>query len=88
MAQIYAGILGPLAFLTCLARGAIHGGATESILWTAWCSLLVFAAVGCVIGWVAERTVANMVHDKISAQLAQSAPLEEEKAARSGVGGV
>lgn len=68
MAHVYAGILGPLAFLTCVARGIVHGGGTESVLWTAWCSLLVFAAVGYVIGWVAGQTVEESVRGRIQAE--------------------
>ena len=70
MAHVYAGILGPLAFLTSLARGIMHGGGTESVLWTAWCSLLAFAAAGYVIGWVAGKTVEESVRGRISAELA------------------
>ena len=70
MARTYAGILGPLAFLTSLAHGAMHGGGGTSVLWTGWCCLLVFAAVGYVVGWVAERVVDDSVHGRISAELA------------------
>ncbi len=70
MAQVYAGILGPLAFLTSLARGLTHAGGIDSVLWTAWCSLLAFAAIGYVIGWVAEKTVEESVHGRIAAELA------------------
>jgi len=31
VARIYAGILGPLALLTCIARGIVHGGGTDSV---------------------------------------------------------
>ena len=57
MARTYAGILGPLAFLTVLARGLFGGGGTEAVLYHAWASLLAFAALGCAIGWFAEQTV-------------------------------
>ena len=70
MAHIYAGILGPLAFVTSLARGAIHGGGVEGVLWTAWAGLLAFAAVGYIVGWVAERIVEDSVRGSISARLA------------------
>lgn len=70
MAHIYAGILGPLALLTSLARGIMHGGGVDSLLWSGWCSLLVFSAIGYLIGWLAERTVADSVRDGISAELA------------------
>ena len=70
MAHTYAGILGPLAFLTSLARGVMHNGGTESVLWSAWCSLLVFVAVGYVVGWVAGKIVEDSVHSRIAAELA------------------
>ena len=70
MAQIYAGILGPLAFLTSLGRGIVHGGGTEAVLWTAWCSLLVFSAIGYVLGWLGQRIVEDSVRGRISAQVA------------------
>ena len=76
MARTYAGVFGPLAFLTSLARGLMHGGSTESVLMTAWCNLLVFAAIGCVIGWLAERIVEDSVRGRISAELAAEVPAE------------
>jgi hypothetical protein len=54
----------------------MHGGGTESVLWTAWCSLLAFAAVGYVIGWVAGKTVEQSVHGRIMAELAAAQPAE------------
>jgi len=69
VAHIYAGILGFLAFLTSLAHGALHGGSAESILLRAWCHLLAFAAIGLVIGWVAERIVADSVRGRLLAEL-------------------
>jgi len=76
VAHVYAGILGPLAFLTSLARGFVHGGGTQSVLWTAWCSLLAFAVVGYVIGWVAGKTVEQSVHGRIRAELAADQPAD------------
>ena len=69
MSRIYAGILGLLALLTCLARGAVHGGEVESVVLGAWCGLLLFSAVGYVIGWIAERVVTDSVSDRIAAEL-------------------
>jgi hypothetical protein len=69
VARVYAGILGPLAFLIALARGLLLGGSADSVLWTAWCSLLAFAAAGCVIGWIAQRTIEDSVHGRIAAEL-------------------
>jgi hypothetical protein len=70
VARIYAGILGPLAFITSLIRGVMHGGTTESVLWTAWFCLLVFAAMGYVIGWIGQRTVEEAVSSRMAAEMA------------------
>ena len=87
MAHTYAGILGPLAFLTALARGMMHGGGTESVLFGAWCCLLAFSVVGYVIGWVAERIVADSVHGRIAAELAAEKTAHEPTAAAAdGIG--
>jgi hypothetical protein len=69
VARIYSGALGVLTFLTCLTRGIVHGCAAPSALWTAWCSLLVFAVLGYVIGQVAEWIVADSVRSRIAAEL-------------------
>jgi hypothetical protein len=74
VARTYAGILGPLAFVVSLLRGLIAGGGANGTLWTAWCSLLAFAVIGCVIGWIAERTVADSVSGRIEAELAGQKP--------------
>ncbi len=70
MAHLYAGILGLLAFLTSVARGIIHGGGIESVLWAAWLSLLAFGVVGYTVGWLAERIVEDSVRGRILAELA------------------
>lgn len=67
MARIYAGILGLVAFLTCLARGALHAWAAEKALLVAWTSLLVFAGLGSLIGWIAERIIEEDAHGRIAA---------------------
>jgi hypothetical protein len=74
VARIYAGILGPLALVTSLAEGVIHARPAEGILLAAWCSLLVFASLGYVIGWIAERIVDEAVNAGIQARLARETP--------------
>ena len=66
MARAYAGILGPVALLTSLAHGWIHGREVEVILLVAWSSLLVFSAAGGLIGWIAQRTVDEAVRVRIA----------------------
>ena len=68
VAHIYAGILGPLAFLTSLANGAFHARQVEAVLLSAWVSLVVFSALGYAAGWVAARIVEEAVRDRIAAQ--------------------
>jgi hypothetical protein len=75
--RTYAGILGPLALLTSVARGLVHARPPEAILLGAWCSLVVFAAVGYVVGWIAGRTVEESVHAIIQGELAQGASAQE-----------
>ncbi|MDY0168643.1 MAG: hypothetical protein RBS80_18995 [Thermoguttaceae bacterium] len=70
MARIYAGILGPVAFLTALARGFLLGAEVQSTLFQAWCALWCFAVAGYVVGWIAERTIEQSVHDRITRELA------------------
>jgi hypothetical protein len=70
VAPIYAGILGPLAFSTMIARGLVHGGGMDAVLLPAWCSLLLFATIGLMIGWLAEWVVADSVRTKIRIELA------------------
>jgi hypothetical protein len=70
VAQLYCGILGLLSFLTTLFRGWIHGGDAESILRTAWLNLLLFSAIGLVIGWIAGRIVEESVNARLAAELA------------------
>ena len=84
MARTYAGILGPLAFLTSLAHGLVHGGATVSVLWTSWCCLMVFSAVGYLCGWTADRVVEDSVRTRISAELAARQKTTAAESAASG----
>jgi len=61
MGRKYAGILGPLAFATVLFRGLILVDGVEPTLKLAMICLFAFAAVGFVIGCVAEATILESV---------------------------
>jgi len=80
VARTYAGILGLVALLTSLARGFIHAHQTDAILLGAWQSLLVFAAVGYVAGWIAGRIVEESVNSTIQDELAREQPDEKSPA--------
>lgn len=73
MAHIYAGVLGPLALLTSFAHGAIHSCQSESMLLTGWLSLMAFAMIGGVLGWLAEQTLKDSVRSQVEAELAAKA---------------
>jgi len=83
VAHQYAGILGPLAMFVTLARGLIHGGSAQAVFWAAWVSLVVFAAAGYLVGWIAGRIVDEAVSRRISVELAEreSPPAETPRAA-------
>ena len=70
MAQIYAGILGLLAFVTCLTRGVVRGYEIDETLGTATFSLLIFAVIGYVVGRTAAWIVDDSVRGSVAAQLA------------------
>jgi hypothetical protein len=65
----------------------MHDGGTESVLLGAWCSLLAFAAVGYVIGWVAGKTVEESVRGRIKAELAAEQPDEPSRPTGSDAAG-
>jgi hypothetical protein len=68
MGRIYAGILGPLAFATTIARSLFAGGEAGQTLYTASFSLFGFAALGYIIGSVAERTIVEAIGNRFQAQ--------------------
>jgi len=78
VARNYAGVLGFLAFLTCVVRGLIHGSGPIGLLGAACWMMLIFAAVGSLIGWIAQRTVEESVRGRVAAEVAadqvESAP--------------
>jgi hypothetical protein len=59
-----------LAFLTCIAHGIVHGRQAEAIALGAWWSLVAFALLGSIVGWIAQRVVEDSVHALVARQLA------------------
>jgi hypothetical protein len=66
----YAGVLGPVAFVTMIARGLLGGGGSQTTLLHAWIALLSFAMLGYVIGRLAGLIVQESVQGKVAAELA------------------
>ena len=81
MARIFAGFFGPLALLTSLARGALHGGSADSTLLAAWCSLLVFSVLGYAIGWIAGSTIEQSMGSMVAAELSKQETKEKTQVA-------
>lgn len=69
MGRQYGSILGLLAMSTVLTRGAISGANVEGTIITAIACLFVFAAIGLLIGLVAEATVDESVRSRLQSQL-------------------
>ena len=68
MGRDFAGILALVAFSTTVLRGAIHGHADEALL-TATIQLFLFAAVGWVLGTIAQSTVEQSVRARFETEL-------------------
>jgi tetrahydromethanopterin S-methyltransferase subunit C len=72
MGRTYAGILGPISFGTVIARALLDGMSAESALVTAAVALFVFAAIGYVVGILAERIVVEGIESRFRAQWQQT----------------
>lgn len=72
MARTYAGILGIVALLTVLARGLLHDADPESTVFAAWCSLVVFCALGYALGALGGRIAEESVRANLAAEVAAS----------------
>jgi len=83
MGRSYAGILGPLAFVTEIARGVLRSAGTESTVMTAVAALFVFAFVGFVLGELAGWIVNDAVRSRLAAEIAAAKP--KTVAAKPGV---
>ena len=57
MAPTYAGVLGPLAFATVLARGVVFGGGMVGTMKAACVCMFLFAAIGYLVRRLAESAV-------------------------------
>jgi hypothetical protein len=69
MGRTYAGILGPLAFTTILARNLIAPSSVESTMMLATVCLFLFAGIGYLVGQVADSIVLEAVTAKFDKEL-------------------
>ena len=67
---MYAGVLGPLALVTVILRGVLKSGSPQETMLAATICLMAFAAVGYVVGQLAERVVEESVRGRLAAELA------------------
>jgi hypothetical protein len=74
MGRSYAGILGPLAFVTEIARGVSRAAGNESTVMSAVVALFVFAAIGFVLGELAGWIVNDSVRSRLAAEIAAAKP--------------
>ena len=71
MGPSYAGILGPIAFVTMLARGLLAGSGAEGVLLPALGSLFLFAGIGYICGKLAEQVVLESVKRRFDEEMEQ-----------------
>jgi hypothetical protein len=69
MGRTYAGILGPLAFTTILARSVINTSSVESTMMLATICLFLFAGIGYLVGQVADSIVLEAVKANFNKEL-------------------
>jgi hypothetical protein len=72
MGRQYAGTLGPIAFVTVIVRNLIDGGHADSALMAALMALFAFAALGYLLGRMAEHTIVEAVESSFHARLRAS----------------
>lgn len=66
MGPRYAGILGTLAFVIVLFRGAMHSDGLDGTVRIAILALCVFAIIGYGIGRIAESTVEESIRTRFT----------------------
>lgn len=71
MGRSYAGILGPVAFVTMLARGLLAGSGADGVIWAALGCLFLFAGIGYLCGQLAENVVLDSVKQRFHEELEQ-----------------
>jgi hypothetical protein len=80
---MYAGVLGPVAFATILARGLIDASAVETTLKIAICCLFAFAAIGYVAGRIADLMVVESVRARFQQELQAREVASKDRVSRT-----
>jgi hypothetical protein len=79
MGRVYGGSLGLLAFALMAIRGPLTGAGTEATLVAASAALFAFAAIGYVVGNVAEHLVNESVRTQFQVAMATWESDQNEK---------
>ncbi|QDU87689.1 hypothetical protein Pla175_10550 [Pirellulimonas nuda] len=74
MARAYARTLGTLGMAVTLLRAAASGAGVEEAMTQALAALAGLAAVGLVVGWIAQATIDESVRQRLEAELAETQP--------------
>ena len=82
MARAYSGVLSAMAIIFVILRGLLLGMLPDEILGMCLVVFAIFAAVGYVIGSIADRTVCESVENRFRSEIARlqaaaSAPTEK-----------
>lgn len=86
MGRTYAGILGLVAFATFVARGLIDHATGGSVMVQAAAGLFAFAAIGWIVGTLAETTIVQSVQATIDAEIAATRSTGGHDAGQSAAG--
>ena len=76
MGRAYAGVMGPLAFLTVVVRCLLRSVSVETTIWQAVAGLFLFAAIGGLIGQLAGWIVDDSVRGRLAEEIAAHAKSE------------
>ncbi len=79
MARAYSGVLGVVALSFTIARGLLIGSHTNEILNQSLVVFFLFAVIGFLIGWMADKTICESVENRFRSEMAglQSGAAEE-----------
>jgi hypothetical protein len=71
MARAYSGVLSAMAIIFVIVRGLMFGMLPDEILGLCLMVFAIFASVGYVIGWIADRTVSESVENRFRGEIAR-----------------